>query len=314
MEDTDQDVIVLGGGPAGLAAALMLGRARRRTLVLDAGSPRNRVAAHMHGVLGHDGAAPADLLARGREEVGRYGVEVRPGTAARVELTPRGVVVHLGGDAAPIRARALVLATGMSDVLPDVAGLAERWGTGVLHCPYCHGWEVRDRRLGVLAATPLSPHQAELVRQWSDDVTFFTAGLGAPLEADVAARLQARGVVLEPAPVVEVLGDGGAVTSVRLADGRTVALDALFTGGMARPHDDAVAHLGLDRTDTPVGSFLAVDAFGRTSAERIWAVGNVVDPGATLPMSSGEGARVGGAVNMALVAEDAEPALVEAAA
>ena len=314
MEDTDWDAIILGGGAAGLATALMLGRALRRTLVIDAGSPRNRFASHMHGVLGHDGVPPQDLLARGREEVARYGVEVRPGRAARVDLADGGVVVTLDDGGAPLTARALVLATGMTDVLPDVPGLAERWGSGVLHCPYCHGWEVRGQRLGVLAASPLSPHQAELVRQWSDHVTFFTAGLGGPLDADVAARLRARGVALEEAAVAEVLGDGGAVTGVRLADGRVVELDALFTGAMAQPHDDAVAHLWLDRADTPVGSFLAVDAFGKTSAERVWAAGNVVDPGATVPMSSGAGARVGGMVNMALVADDAARALAEVAA
>lgn len=314
MEDTDWDAIILGGGAAGLATALMLGRALRRTLVIDAGTPRNRFASHMHGVLGHDGVPPQDLLARGRAEVARYGVEVRPGLAARVDLADGGVVVTLDDGGAPLTARALVLATGMTDVLPDVPGLAERWGSGVLHCPYCHGWEVRGQRLGVLAASPLSPHQAELVRQWSDRVTFFTAGLGGPLDDDVAARLRARGVALEEVAVAEVLGDGGAVTGVRLADGRVVELDALFTGAMAQPHDDAVAHLGLDRADTPVGSFLAVDAFGKTSAERIWAAGNVVDPGATVPMSSGAGARVGGMVNMALVADDAARALAEAAA
>ena len=314
MEDTDWDAIILGGGAAGLATALMLARALRRTLVIDAGSPRNRFASHMHGVLGHDGVPPQDLLARGRAEVARYGVEVRPGRAARVDLADGGVVVTLDDAGAPLTARVLVLATGMTDVLPDAPGLAERWGSGVLHCPYCHGWEVRGQRLGVLAASPLSPHQAELVRQWSEHVTFFTAGLGGPLDEDVATRLRARGVALEEAAVAEVLGDGGAVTGVRLADGRVVELDALFTGAMAQPHDDAVAHLGLDRADTPVGSFLAVDAFGKTSAERIWAAGNVVDPGATVPMSSGAGARVGGMVNMALVADDAARALAEVAA
>ena len=314
MEDTDWDAIILGGGAAGLATALMLGRALRRTLVIDVGSPRNRFASHMHGVLGHDGVPPQDLLARGRAEVARYGVEVRPGRAARVDVADGGVVVTLDDGGAPLTARALVLATGMTDVLPDVPGLAERWGSGVLHCPYCHGWEVRGQRLGVLAASPLSPHQAELVRQWSEHVTFFTAGLGGPLDEDVAARLRARGVALEEAAVAEVLGDGGAVTGVRLADGRVVELDALFTGAMAQPHDDVVAHLGLDRADTPVGSFLAVDAFGTTSAERIWAAGNVVDPGATVLMSSGAGARVGGMVNMALVADDTARALAEAAA
>lgn len=307
MEQDPWDVIVVGGGVAGLSAALMLGRARRRVLVVDAGSPRNRFAPHVHGVLGHEGTGPADLLARGRAEVAGYGVEVVEGTVERVGTAGDGLEVQVAG-AAAASARALLVASGMADELPDVPGLRQRWGTGVLHCPYCHGWEVRDRRLGVLTTSPLGLHQAELVRQWSDRVVVFTAGLG-PLDAAAELRLRARGVDLVAAPVVEVVGDGDRVTAVRTADGREVEVDALFTAGAPRPHDEFLAPLGLARTDTPTGSFLAVDGTGRTSHRRVWAVGNVVDPAAGVPMAMGAGAAAGAAVNAALVAEDVDAAL-----
>jgi len=312
------DTIVVGGGAAGLSAAQMLGRARRRVLVIDAGEPRNRFAAHMHGVLGHDGADPLDLLAAGRAEAAAYGVRVVRGSVARVTpdaQRPATLEVTTTPDEATgsplvLAARALVVATGLSDVLPDVPGLAERWGTSVLHCPYCHGWEVRGRRLGVLATSPLALHQVQLVRQWSEHVTLLAAGLG-PLDDAVARRLRARGIDLVTADPVEVVGDGPSLTGVRTDDGAVVRLDALFVAGAPRPHDAFLAPLRLERTDTAAGSFLAVDPTGRTSHERVWAVGNVVAPAATVPMAMGAGATTGGAVNMALVTEDFDRAVAE---
>ncbi len=298
----DLDVIILGGGIAGLSAAQLLGRARRRTLVIDAGKPRNRTASHVHGVLGHDGTPPADLLARGRDEASGYGVGVIEARAVAVEATDDDITV-VTDDGARRTARALLVATGASDVLPAVAGLSERWGAGVLHCPYCHGWEVRDRRLGVLATSPRSLHQAQLVRQWSADVTLFTADLG-PLSIDDDLRLRARGIRLVPQRVVEIVGDGPDVTGVRLADGTMLALDAVFTGGDLTPHDDVLAGLDLPRVDSPTGSVIEVDAAGRTAHPRIWAAGNVVTPMASVPMSMAAGATAGAAVNAALVDED----------
>ncbi len=164
------EVIVIGGGPAGLSAALMLGRARRRVLVIDAGSPRNRSAAHMHGVLGFENEPPAALTARGRAEAGRYGVRFVGGRVERVERTEKGARAVLA-DGTEYETRALILAAGITDELPEIPGLAARWGTTALHCPYCHGWEVAGARLGVLATSPGSLHQAQLLRQWSDRVT-----------------------------------------------------------------------------------------------------------------------------------------------
>lgn len=312
MADTSLDVIIAGGGPAGLAAALILGRSRRRVLVVDAGSPRNRFAKHMHGVLGHEGLAPHDLLTRGRGEAEGYGVEFVSGAVHGVKRD-KGYLNIVTADGAVRSARALIVATGLTDELPAIPGLVERWGSTVLHCPYCHGWEVRDRQLGVIMTSPLGLHQAELIRQWSDRLTVFTAGLGV-LAPENERRLRARGIVLEPAPVREILGPGTTITAVRLDDGRELPVDAIFTTGVPRPHDDFLAPLSLARSESAFGSFLAVDFTGKTSDDRIWAVGNVVNPAANVPMSIGAGTFAGGAVNAALVGLDFTAAMEERAA
>lgn len=217
-----------------------------------------------------------------------------------------GVAVTLT-DGDVLHTRALVVASGLTDDLPDVPGLAEHWGTGVLHCPYCHGWEFRDRRLGVLTTSPMSLHQAELVRQWSDDVTVFTAGAGELTPAQ-EHRLRSRGIRLVASPVVEVLGEGDTVIGARTVEGEAIPLDAIYTGGTARPHDTFLADLGLSREETPSGNVLAVDPMGKTSSDRIWAIGNVVNPHANVPMSIAAGAVAGGMVNMALVTAEFDAA------
>ena len=311
MEDS-WDVIVVGGSVAGLSAALMLGRSRRRTLVLDAGEPRNRFAEHMHGVLGHEGSPPGELLARGRAEAAGYGVEFVQATVEKVDVAGDQVIVTVAGGGTR-SARALVVATGLSDDLPAIPGLAQRWGRSVLHCPYCHGWEVRDQRLGVLPTSPLGLHQAELVRQLSPQVVVFTAGLG-PIDADVERRLRSRGIELIPDAVVAIDGDGEGISSVRTADGRAVPVDALFTAGTPRPRDEFLAQLNLARTENSLGFFLTVDLAGRTSNERIWAAGNVVNPTANVPLCIGAGSLTGAAVNAALVGEDFDKASAEGGA
>ncbi|MET3861316.1 thioredoxin reductase/SAM-dependent methyltransferase [Dietzia sp. 2505] len=319
------DTIVIGGGAAGLSAALMLGRARRRVLVVDAGEPRNRFAAHMHGVLGHEGVDPLELLRRGREELREYNVTVWTGSVTVVRdsgvddaangETGAGLTVEFA-DAAPGTARALVVASGQTDELPDIPGLQEHWGTSVLHCPYCHGWEVRGRRIAVLGTSAMSTHQAQLVRQWTDDLVFLTAGIdesGNGPNAEVAARLRARGVRLESTPVDRVLSTDGRLSGVRLLDGREIALDAIFAAPVARPHDQFLDGLTLERATNPMGTALAVDQFGATGHPRIWAVGNVANPGATVPVSMAAGSMAGGMVNMMLVNEDFDIALEDAA-
>ena len=330
MTNHSFDAVIIGGGAAGLSAAQALGRSLRRTLVLDGGAPRNRFAAHMHNVLGGDGVPPLELAARGRAEAQAYGVEFADGDVLAVRESADGLTIEfaeasasVGADGGAdggadtgsgsgtegertvreIAARVLIVASGVRDELPAIPGLAEHWGSTVLHCPYCHGWEVRGERLGVLAVSPLSMHQAKLIRQWSDRVTVFSAGLGV-LDEETARVLRSRDVVIEPSPVTEVLSDGERVSGVRTASGAEHAIDAIFTGGTLVPRDEFLAGLALDRAETPVGSFIAVDQGGRTSHPRIWAAGNVVMPMATVPIAMGAGAQAGGAANYALVEED----------
>lgn len=309
MDRNTWDAVVIGAGAAGLSAAQALGRSLRRTLVIDAGSPRNRFAAHMHNVLGHDGVPPSKLAARGRAEAERYGVEFREGSV----LERTVAAVRDGSDAVEVEvelasgellsARALVVATGVSDVLPELPGLAEHWGTGVLHCPYCHGWEVRGERIAVVTTSPMGIHQARMLRQWTDRLTVFTAGMG-EVDETAAREFAARGVKLVSEAVTGVAGDGTRVTAVRTADGEEHPCDAVFAVGAMVPGDAFLSGLGLERSETPMGSFVVVDPMGRTSHPRVWAAGNVVNAGASVPMAMGAGTMAGAAANAALVDED----------
>ncbi|MFS0866483.1 NAD(P)/FAD-dependent oxidoreductase [Microbacterium sp. 179-B 1A2 NHS] len=296
------DAIIIGGGTAGLSAAQMLGRARRRTLVIDAGDPRNRFAEHMHGVLGHDGKTPAELLEIGRREARAYGVTVEPGRVVGVADLGERLEVEFDTGRRDT-ARALLLATGVSDDLPDIPGMREQWGTGVLHCPYCHGFEVAGRRLGVLATSPAGIHQIELVRQWTDDLTAFTAA-AEPLDAAVRERLDARGIRIVDSPATALTTAAGVLSGLTTADGAHHPLDALFTAPVPRLRVDHVAALDLARSDQP-GSPLAADALGATSHPRVWAAGNLVAPYGNVPLSMGQGSFAGAAINAALVMEDA---------
>ena len=320
MENNEWDVIIIGGGAAGLSAALMLGRALRRVLVLDGGSPRNRFASHMHGVLGNEGADPLEFLSRARAEVASYGVEVRTAVVKQVTETNAGIVVETD-DGGRLTARRLIAATGVRDDLPEIPGLAQRWGRDVLHCPYCHGWEVRGKRLAVLATSPMGIHNAQLIRQWSHDVVFFTAPVG-PVDGAVAAQLAARNVTSDPRPVTELVIRDDALTGVRVEGGEVVDVDAVFTAATLIPQDGYLSGLELEREDSVFGSFLKVDPTGRTSHPRTWAVGNISAPAANVPISMAAGATAGAMINADLVTEDfalattsgVAPAAVSAAA
>lgn len=306
MQPSPWDAVVIGGSIAGLSAAQMLGRARRATLVVDAGAPRNRFTGHMHGVLGHDGTDPADLLARGRAEVRRYGVELREGRV--VELREDGDVLQVQlADGDVLTARAAIIATGVVDRLPEIAGLADRWGRDVLHCPYCHGYEVAGQRLGVIASSPAGVHQIELVRQWSEDVTAFVA-LAGPLDEATHAGLVARGTRVVASPVRAVETDADVLTGVITADDEQYGLDAVFVAPAPELDLGFAAGLDLARADLP-GSPLLVDATGATSHPRVWAAGNVVAPFGNVPLSMGSGSMAGAGVNAALVTHDTRRAV-----
>ena len=268
-------VVVIGGGAAGLSAALVLGRARHRTLVIDAGEPRNAPAAHMQGYLSRDGVPPADFLAAGREEIARYGVELVRDRVVAVESGEGFTVVSAGGRT--VLARRLVVATGLKDELPAVPGVAERFGRDVLHCPFCHGWEVRDQPFGVLATSPASVHQALMVSQWSKDVRFFLHTVAeAELSDEDLRRLAAAGVDVVPGEVAELVTEDDRLTGVRLTDGTTHARSVLFTAPRAVPQTGLLERLGAELHETPFGAYPVVDATGLTTVPGVWAAGNAV--------------------------------------
>jgi thioredoxin reductase len=274
--DPDWDCIVVGGGAAGLSAGLVLGRARRRTLVVDAGAPSNRVAHGIGGLLGHDGRPPADLYALGRDELAAYpSVEVRPGEVLDAERRDGGFVAELDGGRRE-STRRLLLATGMDYRPPDVPGIAERWGRSVFHCPFCHGWEVRGGALGVLDPGPTGAVRAPLLRMWSDDVVLLTDGPHR-LDADALARLAAAGVVLDERPVAELRGPGDELTAVVLADGSERALDGLLVAVTLHQRSPLAARLGAATADpTPlVADAVEAGPTGETTVPGLYVAGDL---------------------------------------
>ncbi|ALV37194.1 NAD(P)/FAD-dependent oxidoreductase [Streptomyces sp. CdTB01] len=295
------EVIVVGGGAAGLSAALVLGRARRRTLVVDAGEPRNAPAAHMHGYLTRDGMPPAEFLAAGREEIARYGVDLVRDRA--VDVVP-GFTVSLASGRT-VRGRRLVVATGLKDQPPAVPGVAERFGRDVLHCPYCHGWEVRDRAFGVLATTPMGVHQALMVSQWSKDVTFFLHTVQErDLTDDDLRRLAAAGVKVVPGEVAELAVEDDRLTGVRLADGTTHAREVLFVAPRAEPRTDLLERLGAELRETPFGAYPVVDETGLTTVPGVWAAGNAMGFAEQVVNAAAGGYRAGATINGELLMTD----------
>ncbi|MDH6218142.1 NAD(P)/FAD-dependent oxidoreductase [Streptomyces pseudovenezuelae] len=302
------EVVVVGGGAAGLSAGLVLGRARRRTLVVDAGEPRNAPAAHMQGYLSRDGMSPAEFLAVGREEITRYGVELLRDRAVDVTRDGDFAVTLAGGRT--VRARALVVATGLKDELPAVPGLAERYGRDVLHCPYCHGWEVRDQPFGVLATTPMSVHQALMVSQWSKDVTLFLHEIAEDaLSDDDLRRLAAAGVQVVQGPVAGLVVTDDRLTGVRLVDGTVHDRSVLFTAPRAIPQTDLPARLGAEMVETPFGTYPVVDERGLTTVPGLWAAGNASGFAEQVINSASRGYRAGAAINGELLFADLDAAV-----
>jgi thioredoxin reductase len=294
------DVVVIGGGAAGLSAALVLSRARRKVLVVDAGQPRNAPAAHMHGYLSRDGLAPAELLATGRAEVEGYGGVSLAGTVTDVVPDGRTGFWVLLGDRQRISTRRLLVTTGLRDELPDVPGLAERWARDVLHCPYCHGHEVRDRRLGVIGGTPGSVRYAQIVRQWTHDLVYFTApGTLTPAER-TALLARAIGVV-EGTIDQLVIDEEDQLRGVQMDDGCVIPRDALFVPPRFVPNNILLLRLGC--AIDPSG-WVDVDATGLTSVPGVWAAGNIVDPRAQVITAAGAGSAAAIALNADLVDDD----------
>ncbi|MFI9469216.1 NAD(P)/FAD-dependent oxidoreductase [Streptomyces sp. NPDC052492] len=269
------DVVVVGGGAAGLSAALVLGRARHRTLVVDAGEPRNAPSAHMQGYLTRDGMAPAEFLALGREEIARYDVELVRDRV--VDVTPGEDFTVALEKGASVRARRLIVATGLKDEMPDVPGVAERFGRDVLHCPFCHGWEVRDEPFGVLASSAMSVHQALMVSRWSKDTTLFLHRVAEEELTDVdLRRLAAAGVDVVPGEVAGLVAEDDRLTGVRMSDGTVHPRSVLFVGPRPVPQTGLLERLGAEMDETPFGTYPVVDGNGLTSVPGVWAAGNAI--------------------------------------
>jgi thioredoxin reductase len=310
MKDHSQyDVVIIGGGAAGLSAATALGRSLRTTAVIDSGGPRNAPAAGVHNFLSRDGMPPLELVAAGRAEAASYGSVLIDAAAASVTKDPEGFTVTLR-DGSRVRGRRLLVTTGLVDELPGVEGLTQHWGTGVIHCPYCHGYEVRGKAVGILATGPMAMHQVQMFRQLSDDVTLFRH-TGPDLADEEWELLAAMSVRVVEGRVASVQGPVGALSGVRLEDGSGFPLDALVVAPRFTARSALIDSLGVTTAEHPmgIGRSVQVDPQGRTSVPGVWAAGNVADLTAQVVAAAAAGLGAGAAINWDLIAEDAASAV-----
>ncbi|SMD18742.1 Thioredoxin reductase [Kibdelosporangium aridum] len=284
------DVVVIGAGVAGLNAALVLTRARRSVLVLDSGQPRNKPAAHSHGFLTRDGIPPSELNELGRKEVEGYGGEFIQGEVTAIS---RGFTVDLA-DGTQVKARRVLVATGLRDELPNIPGLAERWGKDAIACPYCHGYEFADRPIGVL----YDAHHALLLRQWSSDIVFFAQSQDVPERV----KLESRGIRIVEGTVSGLLVENDRLRGVELTDGRCIPREALFLKPNFVPRDDFLKPLGYDPALTGPN--------GKTNVDGIWVAGNVGNLMANLIASAAEGSTAAAMINFDLVQADTDNAVM----
>ncbi len=287
------DVIIIGGSFAGMAAALYLARARRQVVVMDSGAPRNRVAQHAHGVLGHDGRPPLDLLADARTQLLRYP------TVRFVRATAEQVVQHadeafqvIASDGEQAQARRIILASGVRDVLPPVPGLAERWGVSVVHCPYCYGYEVAGQRLGVFATGEMAVHQAWMLPDWSDQVVLLT-NASVVLTAEQRAALVQRGIAVVDGQVSSVRGPEQAIDGVVMEDRRVIPIDALFVAPQTQLTSPIAEQLGCALDTGPVGPFIKTDERQATTVPGVFAAGDAARTAHTITGAMADGAMAG---------------------
>ena len=311
-ELTKYDVIVIGGGAAGLSGAVALARSRRPVLVVDDGTPRNAPADGVHNFLTRDGMPPGELYALGRQEVTGYGGEIVTGTVTAAHRDGDAFTVELA-DGTTYQSRRLLVTTGLADVLPDVPGLAERWGKDVLHCPYCHGWEVRDQAIGVLATSAMALHQVQLFRQLSDDVTLFLH-TAPELTDEQWEELAARGIAVVQGKVEQVEVIDGKLAGVRLEGGKVIPRQALVVQTTMRARADFLVDLGLEATVLEangilIGTAVQVDAMGAAQVPGVFAAGNVTDPKAQVMSSAAAGLMAGAGINFDLINEETRQAV-----
>jgi thioredoxin reductase len=290
------DVIIVGGSYAGLSAGLQLARARRQVLMIDAGQRRNRFAATSHGFLGQDGQAPEVIAAEGRGQLMEYPtVTWVQGSALQARQDQDGFLLRTRHNG-EFKARRLILATGVVDELPTVEGLAQRWGKSVFHCPYCHGYELDQRNVGVLAVSALSMHHALMLPDWGA-TTFFTNGVFVP-DAEQQAQLDRRGVTVESEAVVRI---GGERADVELADGRVIALEGLFTMSRTRMASPLAEQLGCEFAEGPMGPYIQTNEIRQTTVPGVFACGDAALAVGSVALAVGEGVRAGTGAHSTLI-------------
>ncbi|BAU95088.1 thioredoxin reductase [Corynebacterium suranareeae] len=293
------DVAIVGAGPAGLAAAVALGRSLRSVTVIDAGQPRNRFAHAAHNTLGQESIAPAKLLEKGRAEARSYGVSIKPGRVAKVQRTGSSFAITLD-DASLLHSRRVILAHGAVDDIPDVEGLNKLWGNKVLHCPYCHGYEARDSEIVVLGTSPMSAHQALMFSQLSSKVTFVGT---VELDEQSKINLDRAGVRVVGTDVVRV-GDAGEKLNVELASGDGLVCDHIVVATRPLVDPTLYTQLGGDLEENDFGRFIPASQSGRTPIEGVWVAGNAQAPMAMVYGSAAQGVMAGAEINFDLIQED----------
>lgn len=312
LQSPTWDVVVIGGGAAGLSGAVTLARSLRSVLIIDAGNPRNGPAGGVHNFISRDGMPSKDLLAIGRDELTSYGGTVLVGTALSVVKETDGFVVTVS-DGQRIKARKLLVATGLHDGLPTVPGLQDHWGHGVLHCPYCHGWEVRGKALGVLGTSTAAAHQAMMFRQFSDDVILFMH-TAPELTDEQWELLAALNIGVIEGTVAEITGNNDQLTGVRLESGESFARDALVIAPNFIANNEALVSLAQTAPIQPlgattVGETVLSDESGATEIPGLWVAGNITDMYAGVINSAAAGFTAAAAINADLISEDAARAV-----
>lgn len=282
------DVVIIGGSFAGLAAALQLGRARRKVTVLDTALPRNRYAAHSHGLLGHDHKPPAEILLAARQQLARYPtVKLVQARATDASGALDNFLVQ-SADGASFAARRLLLSYGVVDQFPAIPGFADCWGMSIVPCPYCDGFEVADQHWGLIYSGPHALHMVVLYGDWTKRLTLFADGHA--IDAEARADLARRNVQVVEGKVTGIVRTAGKIEAVEVAGGECVPLDVLFAHPSNRPAADLHTALGLELADGPLGVTLAVDDRRQTSCPGVYAAGDLANPMASVTLATAHGA------------------------
>jgi len=296
-----QDVVIIGGSFAGISAAMQLARAQRQVTVVDAGKPRNRFAEHSHGFFGLDGHSPRAIKEKTWLQLRAYNTaNIIEAEVTSVVKVDDGFTVKLNNQS-ELSCKKLIIATGVKDVLPDIKGIKSRWGRTVVHCPYCHGYELRNRELGVIATSKMSLHQAEMIPDWGV-TTYFSQGEYFP-DAEQKVFLRQRGVIFEDTPIVEILGNGVDVSAVKLANGRLIKIGGLYVGPKTFMASSIAETLGCDFTEGPLGAVVITDDFKQTTIAGVFAAGDIANPMQNATFASASGVMAGVGTHKQLIQE-----------